>query len=103
MDKSLNLLSLTSNVPASLQTPLGDPEFVKLPAKHQCLICHKVMRDAVMTLCGHRMCEGCLTPLLLINKEPVHCPGKEEFCIELKPDEVFMLMKKDSRTQLVFS
>ncbi|VDI28311.1 TNF receptor-associated factor 3 [Mytilus galloprovincialis] len=90
MDKSLNLLSLTSNVPASLQTPLGDPEFVKLPAKHQCLICHKVMRDAVMTLCGHRMCEGCLTPLLFDpqNKEPVHCPGKEEFCIELKPDEI---------------
>ncbi|CAG2212657.1 TRAF3 [Mytilus edulis] len=90
MDKSLNLLSLTSNVPASLQTPLGDPEFVKLPAKHQCLICHKVMRDAVMTLCGHRMCEGCLTPLLFDpqNKEAVHCPGKEEFCIELKPDEI---------------
>ncbi|XP_063426758.1 TNF receptor-associated factor 3-like isoform X2 [Mytilus trossulus] len=90
MDRSLNLLSLTSNVPASLQTPLGDPEFVKLLAKHRCLICHNVMRDAVMTLCGHRMCEGCVTQLLFDpqNKEPVHCPGKEDVCVQLKPDEI---------------
>lgn len=91
MAKSLNLLSLQSNIPSSLQTPPGKPEFVNLSQKHQCLVCTNVMRDAVMTQCGHRMCESCLSELLynLQNKSPVMCPGNEEFCVQLKEEEVY--------------
>ena len=90
MEKSLNLLSLQSHIPSSLQTPPGKPEFVNLSQKHQCLVCTNVMRDAVMTQCGHRMCESCLMELLYNpqNKSPVMCPGNEEFCVQLKAEEI---------------
>ena len=89
MEKSLNLRSLQSNIPSFLQTPPGKPEFVNLSQKHQCLVCTNVMRDAVMTRCGHRCCESCLPELYNPqNKSPVMCPGNEEICVQLKAEEV---------------
>ncbi|XP_060083710.1 TNF receptor-associated factor 3-like [Ylistrum balloti] len=71
------------------QTPLGRPSFVNLDPKYKCLECRDVLRDAVQTLCGHRMCEECAFKVFE-KSSPLRCPGNDETCVPtLKKEEIF--------------
>ncbi|KAK3106859.1 hypothetical protein FSP39_001536 [Pinctada imbricata] len=80
--------------PAS-QVPLpGKPEFVNISERYLCLMCHQVLRNAVQTTCGHRLCEQCVNDEIERGVEGgavVKCPGGEEDCVVLSPTEI----KKD--------
>ncbi|XP_033733710.1 TNF receptor-associated factor 3-like [Pecten maximus] len=71
------------------QTPKGHPSFVNLDTKHKCLLCRDVLRDAVQTLCGHRMCEVCAFKVV-DEPPPRRCPGKDDMCVpNLRTEEIF--------------
>ncbi|XP_048734999.2 TNF receptor-associated factor 3-like isoform X2 [Ostrea edulis] len=70
------------------QTPPGNPEFVSLTAKYTCIICGGVLRDAVQTRCGHRMCGQCGDQLLSSCPENIKCPADDESCVLLNETEI---------------
>nr|QOS44541.1 tumor necrosis factor receptor TARF3 [Mimachlamys nobilis] len=96
---SMNSFSLSMQ-----QTPPGHPFFVNLDPKHRCLKCRDVLRDAVQTLCGHRMCEVCAFKLF-DEQPPYACPGKDDTCVpNLKKEEIFRdpSARREIATLLVF-
>uniref|UniRef100_A0AAU6MX45 Tumor necrosis factor receptor-related factor 3 n=1 Tax=Argopecten irradians TaxID=31199 RepID=A0AAU6MX45_ARGIR len=86
---AISLGSMSSSSIPIQQTPPGNPVFVKLDPKYKCLKCRNVLRDAVQTLCGHRMCEICAFEIF--DEQPsIRCPGNEDTCVpELKKEEIF--------------
>ncbi|KAK3092356.1 hypothetical protein FSP39_001850 [Pinctada imbricata] len=52
-----------------------------------CKICNDVLRDAVQTFCGHRLCLQCIDQALQ-GRESIPCPAKEEGCVDLKCEEI---------------
>nr|ALI86639.1 TRAF [Azumapecten farreri] len=81
---SLNSFSLSMQ-----QTPPGSPSFVSLDPQYRCLKCRDVLRDAVQTLCGHRMCEVCAAKVF-DELPPFRCPGNDDTCVpNLKKEEIF--------------
>ena len=73
--------------PASIQTPPGNPEFVKLDDK--CQKCHSVVRDSMQTPCGLRICQTCVDEMF---SDPfgksLKCPANEEDCLEMMRKDV---------------
>ncbi|OWF48149.1 TNF receptor-associated factor 3-like [Mizuhopecten yessoensis] len=81
---SMNSFSLSMQ-----QTPPGHPSFVNLDPKYTCLKCRDILRDAVQTLCGHRMCEVCAAKVF-DEPPPFMCPGNDDTCVpNLKKEEIF--------------
>ena len=71
--------------------PPGTPRYVSLPDSYRCAACQGVLREAVQTECGHRACAVCVSQLLTENYQGgVTCPAKEESCVILKEDKVFL-------------
>ncbi|XP_021361305.1 TNF receptor-associated factor 3-like [Mizuhopecten yessoensis] len=86
---AISLGSMSSASIPMQQTPVGNPDFVKLDPKYKCLKCRKVLRDAVQTLCGHRMCEICAFKAF-DEPPPIRCPGNEDTCVPiLQKEEIF--------------
>ena len=78
---------------ASIQTPPGNPEFVKLDDKYKCQKCHNVVRDSMQTPCGHRICQTCVDEMFSgpVGKS-VQCPANEEDCMEMTRKEVSCIL-----------
>lgn len=88
---SMSLGSLTTSVSLQ-QTPLGNPNFLKLDRKYVCLICNKVLRDPVQTPCGHRFCENCANSLFTNDPDQkVECPAKEVDCEDFTKSQVHII------------
>lgn len=81
--------SLTSNT--FIQTPKGTPRFIRLDSKHHCQVCKGVVRDAMQTSCGHRICQSCIDTLFKDSSGPVMCPANEEDCETQLRDHVSLL------------
>ncbi|XP_069117042.1 TNF receptor-associated factor 3-like isoform X2 [Argopecten irradians] len=66
------------------QTPPGHPFFVNLDTNYRCIACRDVLRDAVQTLCGHRLCEVFRDPCARreIATLLVYCSNKDRGCKE---------------------
>ena len=73
---------------ASMQTPPGNPLFVKLEEKYKCQKCHGVVRDSMQTPCGHRLCKNCVEEMFTNGVEKVPCPANDEDCLEMTKKEV---------------
>ena len=72
----------------SMQTPTGNPEFVRLDSKYMCQKCHMVVREAMQTPCGHRLCQNCVNEMFVDDKVKVQCPANDEDCTEMSKNEV---------------
>ena len=72
----------------SMQTPAGNPEFVRLDSKYMCQKCQGVVREAMQTPCGHRLCQNCVNEMFVDDKSKVQCPANDEDCTEMSKEEV---------------
>ena len=69
----------------------GVPRYVSLPDSYRCSACQGILQEAVQTECGHRACAECVSQLLTENPQGgATCPAKEEACVILKEDKVFL-------------
>ncbi|XP_060585113.1 TNF receptor-associated factor 3-like isoform X2 [Ruditapes philippinarum] len=68
---------MTSNSSLELQE---NPKFFRHDSKYDCLVCKEVLKEAMQTSCGHRICERCIAKLFEGKSEPVMCPANEEDC-----------------------
>ena len=57
-----------------------NPKFYRHDSKYDCLVCREVLKEAMQTSCGHRICERCIPKLFEGKTEPVMCPANEEDC-----------------------
>ena len=73
---------MSMSMTGSLSSPLDKPEFVDLPEKYRCIICHEVLRNAMQQPCGHQLCEVPCVDDLFDGKETATCPVKDEDCFE---------------------
>ena len=67
------------------------PKFVDAPTKYQCEACGDVARGPVQTLCGHHLCQFCVTDMLARTElgDEVKCPGGEVECVLITLETVF--------------
>lgn len=72
----------------STQIRPGDPTFADIETRHRCLVCKNVLRDAMQTTCGHRICENCVPEIFEGKTEPVICPANEEDCDKLHRSQI---------------
>ena len=79
--------SALNGQPSSGYSSLGNddpdtagPKFKGNVEKWKCPICHRVVRNPVQTVCGHRYCESCLTDHLPKDGTAIKCPANEEDC-----------------------
>ncbi|KAL4237329.1 TNF receptor-associated factor 3 [Mactra antiquata] len=89
---------------SSITTPKGNPEFVRLDSKHLCQVCRNVVREAMQTSCGHRICQNCIEPMFKDSPGPVMCPANEEDCEEQYKDRITLdpSGRREVRDLLVF-
>lgn len=52
-------------------------------AKQGCLLCGKVVKNPVDTICGHRFCETCCVSMLPNDGTSIKCPGGGANCTQL--------------------
>ncbi|GAB1603213.1 TNF receptor-associated factor 3-like isoform X2 [Argonauta hians] len=71
----------------SLSKPDPYPEFVNIEESYLCISCKNVLKNAMMTRCGHRICMECADNLLK-NVDTLHCPANEEDCVNLRKFEL---------------
>jgi len=72
-----------------LPTPQSKPKFVqRLDSQHKCCHCGQVVRNAMQTSCGHRVCEECVEDIFAGKEEPVRCPAGETDCDDLNRADV---------------
>lgn len=57
-----------------------EPIFREDIEKWRCLLCGKVVKFAVQTICGHRFCGQCLTEYLPKDDTAAKCPARETDC-----------------------
>ena len=101
--KLYNNLSSSNGQPSSGYSSLNndeldtvEPKFKGDVEKWKCPICHRVLRNPVQTVCGHRYCEKCLTELLPKDGAPIKCPANEEDC-EMISKEDHTVSNSESR------
>uniref|UniRef100_A0A0L8HQS9 RING-type domain-containing protein n=1 Tax=Octopus bimaculoides TaxID=37653 RepID=A0A0L8HQS9_OCTBM len=71
----------------ALSKPDPTPEFVNIEESYLCISCKNVLKNAMMTRCGHRICMECADNLLK-NVDSVPCPANEEDCVTLRKFEL---------------
>ncbi|XP_029647210.1 TNF receptor-associated factor 3 isoform X1 [Octopus sinensis] len=71
----------------ALSKPDPTPEFVDIEESYLCISCKNVLKNAMMTRCGHRICMECADNLLKIV-DSVPCPANEEDCVTLRKFEL---------------
>lgn len=86
---------------ASMQTPPGNPEFLKLDDKYKCQKCHGVVRESMQTMCGHRLCQNCVEEMFKDGADKVMCPANDEDCLEMKKSEVSLHLTKNSHANFI--
>ncbi|XP_067681954.1 TNF receptor-associated factor 3-like isoform X2 [Haliotis asinina] len=66
------------------------PNFVHLEERFKCPVCLEVLKNAVQTSCGHRMCEEC-SLTIFAKGEPAQCPASdpEEPCEPIYKKQLF--------------
>ena len=62
--------------------------FIKLEEKYKCQKCHHVVREAMQTPCGHRICQNCVEELFSNGVDKVKCPAEDEDCAEMHKHQV---------------
>ncbi|KAH9489435.1 TNF receptor-associated factor 3 [Bulinus truncatus] len=67
--------------------PSDDPELVNKDPKYYCPVHKGLLRDAVQTECGHRLCLNCVA--LYLGSEPSkRCPANEEDCTDITKQNI---------------
>ena len=88
---SLMSLSLSSGVfNQSIDDTSPIPEFVeKVDPTYICPKCILIVRNALQTPCGHRVCQLCVNEIVSSHGSArFRCPASEEDCVEMTGDEV---------------
>ena len=82
MPDSATASPMSMSMTGSLSSPLDEPDFVDLPSKYLCIVCAKVLRNAMQQPCGHQLCEVPCVDILFDGKDMVTCPVRDEDCFE---------------------